>query len=241
MYDRYKSGNDFSRGKRTRDAYPSTYRPETTRDSHWGQSNASAPQRAPSKEGAVEERIVSLYRQGVSPDEIVRTVGRRRHMVIHTLHKAGLHLQPMEAIAAQMEAIAAQPAESSLEVEMAEVQREVQAEEARLVEVQAKETELGAVQTTEPRSVVTQAKKEAFPAPVVEFVPPRAAEPEVVKKPTAVRSDRWSQDILQAIEQMAKEELLPKEERIEAAALIEPIAVKQPPKPRTRRLVGARS
>jgi hypothetical protein len=130
----------------------------------------------PNQEDSAGQKILALYSQGMSPDEIVRITGRRRHMVIFTLHKAGLHLKPQET-APQEEQIP-EPAQVSSTPERVAEHADV-AVSAEPVPRQVHKPVPRQVET--PRRELSVSKKE----------------------PSEERTSRWSPEVIGAVEKIA--------------------------------------
>jgi hypothetical protein len=152
-----------------------------------------------SNEDMLSSRIVALHNQGRMPDEIAKIVGRQRHMVIYTLHKAGLQLQPKEIVCNQ-----------------------------KVEEKQVEAVEPAVEPTAEP---AVQPIVEPVAEPVVEPIMGPVAEPAVgpvvesapapVCKVRKKKAGRWSEEVMQAVVQVARESLYPNEPEDKIKAMVE--------------------
>lgn len=149
----------------------------------------------PSNEDMLSSRIVALHNQGLMPDEIAKTVGRQRHMVIYTLHRAGAHLQPKEPVSRQ------KPEETHVEA-----------------------VEPAVKPIMEP---VAEPAVESVVEPVVESAPTPA--PAQVSKIRKKKTGRWSEEVVQAVVQVARQSLYPKEPEEKVKAMVE--ALNRRPRP----------
>ena len=196
VYDASREEKGGGASKAPKREQPQASRPAAvTRPKERQPRASSSPDVLISNEDMLSSRIVALHNQGRMPDEIAKIVGRQRHMVIYTLHKAGLQLQPKEIVCHQ-----------------------------KVEEKQVEAVESVCEPAVEP---IVEPVAESALEPIIGPVAEPAVGPVVESAPAPVckvrkkKAGRWSEEVMQAVVQVARESLYPNEPEDKIKAMVE--------------------